>query len=96
MTATPDRNGKTAIAYFDRLAVEIIRRSDVRRIVVLPHRRVVEPTVAWIDRCRRLPINQNASIPSTEAPLQTISTGQTKRRPVCTDLPDVVAQRRQA
>ena len=34
--------------------VEIVRRADVRRFVVLPKRWIVERTIAWLNRCRRL------------------------------------------
>jgi transposase len=37
------------------LNVEIVKRSDqVKGFVVLPKRRVVERTFAWLNRCRRL------------------------------------------
>ena len=34
--------------------VEIVKRSDVGRVVVLPKRWIVERTIAWLNRCRRL------------------------------------------
>jgi transposase len=34
--------------------VEIVKRSDLRRFVVLPKRWIVERTIAWLNRCRRL------------------------------------------
>jgi transposase len=34
--------------------VEIIKRSELHRFVVLPKRWIVERTLAWISRCRRL------------------------------------------
>ena len=34
--------------------VEIVKRSDQRRFVVLPKRWIVERTIAWLNRCRRL------------------------------------------
>lgn len=38
-----------------RLAVEIVRRSDTAKgFEVLPKRWVVERTIAWLNRCRRL------------------------------------------
>lgn len=45
--------------------VEIVRRSDVGKFVVLPKRWVVERTIAWLNRCRRLAkdwecLNRNA------------------------------------
>ena len=45
--------------------IEIVKRSDVARFVVLPKRWVVERTIAWLNRCRRLAkdwecLNRNA------------------------------------
>ena len=34
--------------------LEIVRRCDQHRFVVLPKRWIVERTLAWISRCRRL------------------------------------------
>ena len=34
--------------------VEIVRRSDLHRFVVPPKRWIVERTIAWLNRCRRL------------------------------------------
>ena len=34
--------------------VEIVKRSDVGKFVVLPKRWIVERTIAWLNRCRRL------------------------------------------
>jgi transposase len=34
--------------------LEIVRRSDAKRFVVLPKRWIVERTIAWLNRCRRL------------------------------------------
>ncbi len=34
--------------------VEIVKRSDVTKFVVLPKRWIVERTIAWLNRCRRL------------------------------------------
>ena len=34
--------------------IEIVKRSDVGRFVVLPKRCIVERTIAWLNRCRRL------------------------------------------
>ena len=37
------------------LEIEIVKRSDqVRGLVVLPKRWIVERTIAWLNRCRRL------------------------------------------
>jgi transposase len=45
--------------------VEIVRRCDTGKFVVLPRRWVVERTIAWLNRCRRLSkdwecLNRNA------------------------------------
>ena len=45
--------------------VEIARRCDTGKFVVLPKRWIVERTIAWLNRCRRLAkdwecLNQNA------------------------------------
>jgi transposase len=37
-----------------QLEVEIVNRCDVGRFVVLPKRWLVERTIAWLNRCRRL------------------------------------------
>ena len=34
--------------------VEIIKRSDLHKFVVLPRQWIVERTIAWLNRCRRL------------------------------------------
>ena len=45
--------------------VEIVRRCDTAKFVVLPKRWIVERTIAWLNRCRRLSkdwecLNRNA------------------------------------
>ena len=40
--------------------VEIVRRSDIGKFVVLPKRWIVERTIAWLNRCRRLAKTGNA------------------------------------
>jgi transposase len=37
-----------------RINVEIVKRSELSRFVVLPKRWIVERTIAWLNRCRRL------------------------------------------
>ena len=37
-----------------QLNVEIVKRSELHRFVVLPKRWLVECTIAWLNRCRRL------------------------------------------
>ena len=34
--------------------IEIVKRSDAKGFVVLPKRWIVERTIAWLNRCRRL------------------------------------------
>jgi transposase len=36
------------------VTVEIVKRSDAKTFVVLPKRWIVERTLAWLGRCRRL------------------------------------------
>jgi len=36
------------------VSVEIVKRSDADKLVVLPKRWIVEWTIAWLNRCRRL------------------------------------------
>ena len=66
---------EAAVAHIDRLTIEIIKRSDLagpstllrRAFVILPRRWVVERTLAWLNRCRRLAKDWEASIASSEA-----------------------------
>ena len=37
-----------------RLQIEIVKRSELRRFVVLPKRWLLERTIAWLNRYRRL------------------------------------------
>ncbi len=48
-----------------QINIEIVKRSDIGKFVVLPKRWLVERTIAWLNRCRRLArdwerMNQNA------------------------------------
>ena len=48
-----------------KVNVEIVRRCDAGKFVVLPKRWIVERTIAWLNRCRRLSkdcecVNRNA------------------------------------
>ena len=48
-----------------KINVEIVKRSDTGKFVVLPKRWIVERTIAWLNRCRRLAkdwecLNRNA------------------------------------
>jgi hypothetical protein len=36
------------------ISVEIVKRSDAGKFVVRPKRRIVERTIGWLNRCRRL------------------------------------------
>jgi transposase len=38
----------------DQVNLEIVKRSDRHKFVVLPKRWIVERTIAWLNRCRRL------------------------------------------
>ncbi len=42
------------VAKTGRWVIEIVKRSDLHRFVVLPKRWIVERTLAWISRNRRL------------------------------------------
>ena len=37
-----------------QINIEIVKRSELRKFVVLPKRWIVERTIAWLNRCRRL------------------------------------------
>lgn len=37
---------------FGQINVEIVKRSDLGKFVVLPKRWIVERTIAWLNRCR--------------------------------------------
>jgi transposase len=48
-----------------QINVEIVKRSDADKFVVLPKRWIVERTIGWLNRCRRLAkdwecLNRNA------------------------------------
>lgn len=48
-----------------QIDLEIVKRSDVGKFVVLPKRWIVERTIGWLNRCRRLAkdwecLNRNA------------------------------------
>jgi transposase len=44
-----------------QINVEIVKRSDIGRFVVLPKRWIVERTIGWLNRWRRLAKTGNAS-----------------------------------
>ena len=59
---------EAALAHIEGLALEIVKRSDsAKGFVVLPKRWIVERTFAWLNRCRRLAKDWEASIASSEA-----------------------------
>ena len=37
-----------------QINLEIVKRSELRKFVVLPKRWIVERTIGWLNRCRRL------------------------------------------
>jgi transposase len=43
-----------ALAKTASWTIEIVKRNELHRFVVLPKRWIVERTLAWISRCRRL------------------------------------------
>ncbi len=71
---------RTAIAHIESLAIDIVKRSDsAAGFVVLAKRWVVERTFAWLNRCRRLAKDWEASIASSEAWLLIASIRRTVR-----------------
>jgi transposase len=44
----------TVVAKTGNWTLEIVKRNELHRFVVLPKRWIVERTLAWISRCRRL------------------------------------------
>lgn len=59
---------RTALSAIKTVTLEIVKRSDqVKGFAVLPKRWVVERTIAWINRCRRLAKDWEKSIESAEA-----------------------------
>lgn len=45
---------KGVAAVCRQINVEIVKRSDAGKFVVLPKRWIVERTIGWLNRCRRL------------------------------------------
>jgi transposase len=71
----------TALTQMNGPAIEIVKRPDGARGFVLVARRwVVERTLSWINRCRRLAKDWEASIASSEAWLIIASIRQLSRR----------------
>ncbi|WP_139196312.1 transposase, partial [Salinihabitans flavidus] len=59
---------RDALKAIGRWSVQIVKRSDTADgFEVLPHRWVVERTLAWLGRCRRLSKDWEKSIASAEA-----------------------------
>lgn len=50
----PDRSNRRDVATKGLKGLEIVRRCDRHRFVVLPKRWIVERTIGWISRNRRL------------------------------------------
>jgi putative transposase len=48
------RKMEAVVARTGRWELQIVRRCDRHRFVVLPKRWIIERTLAWISRCRRL------------------------------------------
>ena len=72
---------ETALAKINGPAIEIVKRpDDAKGFVLVARRWVVERTLAWINRCRRLAKDWEASIASSEAWLLIASVRQLSRR----------------
>ncbi|HLH48879.1 MAG TPA: IS5 family transposase [Roseiarcus sp.] len=71
---------ETALAALDGPAIEIVKRPDqAQGFVVVARRWVVERTLAWLNRCRRLAKDWEASIASSAAWLLITSIRQLSR-----------------
>ena len=72
---------KNAMAGLGEWTIEIVKRSDVAKgFVLLPRRWVVERTIAWLNRNRRLSKDVEATIESAEAWLYIASVKLMSRR----------------
>ena len=72
---------QNALAKFGNWTIEIIKRSDVAKgFIVLPRRWVVERTLAWLNRNRRLAKDFEASIESATTWLYIASVKLMSRR----------------
>jgi transposase len=72
---------KTALASLGRWTVEIVKRSDVTKgFKLLPRRWVVERTIAWLNRNRRLAKDFEVTIESAETWLMIASVKLLSRR----------------
>ena len=72
---------RTALEEIGAWTIEVIERSDAAKgFVLLPHHWVVERTIAWLNRNRRLAKDFEASIESAEAWLYVASVKLMSRR----------------
>lgn len=72
---------EAAMAHIEGLALEIVKRPEgVKGFVLVARRWVVERTFAWLNRCRRLAKDWEASIASSEAWLLIASIRRSARR----------------
>jgi len=70
-----------ALASIGRWTIEIVERSDaVKGFKLLPRRQVVERTIAWLNRNRRLAKDFEATIESAETRLVIASVKLLSRR----------------
>ena len=80
----PGKNSADALVKFGDWTVEIVKRSDhAAGFEVLPRRWVVERTLAWLNRNRRLAKDFEASIASAKAWLIIASVQLLTRRVAC-------------
>ena len=72
---------ENALRKIDGPTIEIVKRpNDAKGFVIVARRWVVERTLAWLNRCRRLAKDWEASVTSAEAWLLIASTRQLVRR----------------
>jgi transposase len=72
---------ENALRKIDGPTIEIVKRpDDAKGFVIVARRWVVERTLAWLNRCRRLAKDWEASVTSAEAWLLIASTRQLARR----------------
>ncbi|MVT63950.1 IS5 family transposase [Bradyrhizobium pachyrhizi] len=72
---------ENALRKIDGPTIEIVKRpDDAKAFVIVARRWVVERTLAWLNRCRRLAKDWEASVNSAEAWLLIASTRQLVRR----------------
>ncbi|MCK1741043.1 IS5 family transposase [Bradyrhizobium sp. 139] len=72
---------ENALRKIDGPTIEVVKRpDDAKGFVIVARRWVVERTLAWLNRCRRLAKDWEASVTSAEAWLLIASTRQLLRR----------------